>query len=656
MSASSTSGRTVQKDTDVLSGIVSALDTFTKLKKGIQEVVNTAKDLRKVYTKVSDMLDSVIKKVVADTAATDKNTAAKKGNASANKESADATDIYTAATDENSTAQDINTLASRKNASATMERTVAEEKNTVAMAANMVATQLQSVVLASQTETEMAYIAAKELSLIATGGMTKALVANTIAAGASTVAMKILNAAMMAMPFIAAAAGLAVLVSGIVSLVNHMSKGSEAYQAQKKEVEELADAQEELTKSFQDSADAFADSAAHLEASGKVAQNLVGEMKAVSASTEDAAAKHQKMAALCVQLNSAMDGLNLTYDEENDCIRNINSGQEISLEQLDKLVAAKAKLAKTDAWAARQNELLAEQVRIEEELAILQQKRDAIMADQSLSTSDRNDLLKDLMEMEDNYTTQMEENEARLLIVNQNIADSTDQTMGIVKDRYGNVMVETADQVVSSYERIDSAVTSSGESLQQVADQWGVSTEDILAAMEAQGITLDEWVANQESAWEDYQAAVSEKTAAVVNSFQKIPDQFDMSGQQMLDNLMSNKEQYAAWEASMAEITRLLGPTAAEEFRKLGPEANSALEEILNTEGMLEQYAERKNGNGGGAKQAAERKKNALSMCGEVSSRHNTQGKKVDLVGGEKKGGVQQRWTKESFALGVLIY
>lgn len=60
----------------------------------------------------------------------------------------------------------------------------------------------------------------------------------------------------------------------------------------------------------------------------------------------------------------------------------------------------------------------------------------------------------------------------------------------------------------------------------------------------------------------------------------------------MLEILIHNKEQYARWEANMEEITRLLGPTAAEEFGKLGPEANSAMEEILASEELLAQYQE----------------------------------------------------------------
>lgn len=403
--------------------------------------------------------------------------------------------------------------------------------------------------------------------------------AETAAATAATGAYKILNAVMTTSTGVLGLIVVAVtaVVAIVTTLVSALSKGSAAFQAQKKEVEELASTQEELAQSAQESADAFDDSSARIRASGTVAQGLVSQMREVSASTEDAAAKHQQMANLCTQLNSAMDGLNLAYDKETGAITNLNTGQALSLSQIEDLIEAKTQLAEADAWAERQNELLAEQVQIQEELALIEQQRSEVQAEDGISNGNRTKLLNELAETEAAYTAQMEENQARLAIVNDKMADSS---------------TESTNQIVSNYEAMQNAVTSNGENIVQVAEQWGTTTEAIAAAMEAQNITLDEWVSNQQEAWEEYQTAVSEKTAGVVNSFQEIPEQFNMSAEEMLENLQANKERYAAWEANMAEITRLLGPTAAEEFSKLGPEANSAIEEILGSADLLAQYQE----------------------------------------------------------------
>lgn len=399
--------------------------------------------------------------------------------------------------------------------------------------------------------------------------------ATTLAAGAC----KVLNTVMStsAGVFTAIIVAITAVVSILIALSNALNKGSAAFQAQKKEVEELASAQEKLAQSAQDSADSFDDSSARIRASGTVAKGLVDQMREVSASTEDAAAKHQQMAALCTQLNSTMDGLNLAYDKETGAITNLNTGQALSLFQIETLIAAKAKLAEADAWAERQNELLAEQVQIQEELALIEQQRTELQSEDGISNGNRNTLLNELAETEAAYATQMEENQARLAVVNENMATSSTESLG---------------QIAANYGAVEAAVTSNGESIAQVAEQWGVSSESIRATMEQENISLDEWVAKQNEAWTQLQEAVTEKTSSVVNSFQRMPEEFSMSGEEMLANLLHNKEQYAAWEANMAEITRLLGPTAAAEFSKLGPEANSAIEEILGSTELLAQYQE----------------------------------------------------------------
>ncbi len=132
------------------------------------------------------------------------------------------------------------------------------------------------------------------------------------------------------------------------------------------------------------------------------------------------------MAELCTQLNSTMDGLNLAYNKETGAITNLNTGQALSLFQIETLIAAKAKLAEADAWAERQNELLTEQVQIQEELALIEQQRTELQSEDGISNGNRNKLLNELAETEAAYATQMEENQARLdCVVNENMATSS---------------------------------------------------------------------------------------------------------------------------------------------------------------------------------------------------------------------------------------
>nr|DAP88970.1 MAG TPA: tail tape measure [Caudoviricetes sp.] len=393
--------------------------------------------------------------------------------------------------------------------------------------------------------------------------------------GLATVAQYAWNAAMTANPIGLIIAGVAALTAGIVLLVKALSSGSAAYKKQKEEVDALTDAQEELCSSIEESSDAFDQSNDEVKSNAAVASDLVDQIEDTAKSYDSLSDKADDMRDLVGQLNTAVEGLNITYDEETGTIRNLNSGQELSLEQLRDLVDAKNELAEAESWTARQNELLSEQVQIQNQLEQIEQRRQEILSDTSLTTREQNNLIADLDASVAEYTAQMEESEAQLAVVNDNLASST---------------AESAQQIVDNYTLMESAVTKSGENIDQVAQQWGVSTEEIAQAMQDQDITLDEWVANQEDAWAALQDTVQEKAEGIVNGFEKIPEKFEMSAQDMLSNMQSNKEAYARWEANMAEITRQLGPTFAEEIGKLGPAANSAMEEILASPELLDQY------------------------------------------------------------------
>jgi tape measure domain-containing protein len=159
---------------------------------------------------------------------------------------------------------------------------------------------------------------------------------------------------------------------------------------------------------------------------------------------------------------------------------------------------------------------------------------------------------------------------------------TTDEVIAYM-DEWGMTLDEFVDELQATH-------TKEGLSLEQLADKWGTTADAIKSEMDSMGISMQEWSDQQQEAWADYEASVKERTEGVINSFKKIPGEYDKSAKEMLDILINNKERYAEWESAMEEITRQLGPTAAEEFAKLGPEATSAMQEILDSAEMLDQY------------------------------------------------------------------
>lgn len=276
----------------VLNLSASALDAISNTLSFLTSQTNSLGTLIKNIDTVKESLDKLTTTYVS------LNPFLSKASAEAAKHAA-ATQADTAASTGNAAATQAETTATALNTAATQADTVAENNAAKAKTANNTATGLGTALM---------------------GALTGTVTLHTLATTAATAATNLFKMALNALPLVAIATAVTAIITAIVALVKQLSAGSAAFQAQKKEVEELASAQEEMAQSAQDSAAAFDDSFARIQASGTVAQGLVNQMRDVSSSTADAADKHQQMAALCTQLNSAMDGLNLAYDKETGAI------------------------------------------------------------------------------------------------------------------------------------------------------------------------------------------------------------------------------------------------------------------------------------------------------------------------------------------------
>lgn len=163
---------------------------------------------------------------------------------------------------------------------------------------------------------------------------------------------------------------------------------------------------------------------------------------------------------------------------------------------------------------------------------------------------------------------------------------------GMTTDEVQTLMDEWGMSLDEFAQHMEDTHTKEGLSLDDLAAKWGTTAEAIKLEMDNMGISMQEWSDQQQAAWEDYEEAVKARTEGVVNSFKEIPGEYDKSAQEMLEILINNKTRYAEWETAMEEITKQLGPTAAAEFAKLGPEATSAMQEILGSADLLDQYRE----------------------------------------------------------------
>lgn len=516
-----------------------------------------------------------------------------------------------------------------------------------------------AVVKAAATAATAANTLVTKAQTAADGGSLIAKVALTTAMWLATAAQWALNAAMSANPIGLVIVAVVALVAAIGGLISWLGKGSAAYDEQKKEIEELSEAHEEYETQLEEDRKAAEQAIAKTQAQAEANGGLVDSLRTLIATNDDAGSNNEAIAQTVDQLNDAVEGLGLTYDETTGAL-------SANIDELEKYVDAQGQLSVIQAQEDEYNRLLGEQldlqakIRVEEERkkVLLKQKNEGLITLREYNDliQKTDDLIAEYSETEQKLATDIE---AAHAAIDKSAQDSAQAQVNAFEAVNGALDAEgrnlkqlalqygmTTDQILAEMQEQGLSMadwsakkaemfTEEGQSLQGVANQWGMTTDEVLAhmdewgmnldefaqhmedthtkeglslddlaakwgttaeaiqtEMDSMGISMQEWSDQQDQAWANYEEAVKDHAAGVVNGFEEIPDEFEQSAQEMLDILISNKERYAEWESTMEEITRQLGPTAAEEFRQLGPEATSAMQEILNSADLLDQYRE----------------------------------------------------------------
>ena len=371
-----------------------------------------------------------------------------------------------------------------------------------------------------------------------------------------------------------------------------------------------------------------------VESEALAGQKLLSTLSTLTKENDGTAASHKAITQTVNDLNNAYDGLNLAYDEETGAL-------SASVEEIGKYIEKKNALSKMSVLDERRVELAKQQAEIEANLNEIEAKRKIIEADATMSAREKNKLLKQLDKDAKAYGETQDALALDIKANNAAIEESTDSM---------------AQNAVNRYEAINGAVTSGGQNLKQLAHEYDTTTEQILADMEAQGISMEEWAARKAEGFtseglslddiaakwgmtsEEVQAYLEEwgislddfdkemedthtsagltlddlaakwgtttdeikrqmaeqgitmqewsdnqdaATQDVINSFQEIPEKYDKSADDLIKVLQTNAERYSTWTNNIATLSQTMSADAVAELQKLGPEANSAIEQMI---------------------------------------------------------------------------
>lgn len=548
----------------------------------------------------------------ADAAATTANTAANNANVIAvnaqiiKNAIKEATDIRLAAKTAAKTA-------------ATAADTVATNANTAATGANATAATGASI----------------KIAVLSVAAKTKAA-----AATVATVAQLAWNAAMTANPIgavIAAVSALAavvgVLAVAITSSTDKQEKLTASSQAQKEKIDELQAAYDEAVKSQGEHSDAAIEAkyaldqetaafeatketmdsfnaqceetiAAHeeltanLQESGREAEAQAGKVLYLATQITELAAKEGKTAeeraqltAMTNQLNASCEGLNLTYDEQNDAL-------SLNVEAIKQAAQAEADRIRAQSAMDSYSDLLSEQVELEMQLAAAQENL-AAETDRNVESWGRlggvqvytSQTQLDLEQSVRDTEVALEENAAaqqKALEISARYSTKQSVLARAIEEVESGTM--SAEQAAEKYAGAVEGGITADEIRAQMAHEAALAEQELAqatneaateiqayagahpsfqAALTQSGLSIEEFseiLASQGVEFDEAAKAIEEYSSRAAAGFSKVADSSSNTLDALYETLAYNLEATENWSANLEAVFSRTGVSFSEEF------------------------------------------------------------------------------------------
>ncbi len=195
-----------------------------------------------------------------------------------------------------------------------------------------------------------ALAAATGVLTVGAGALTVAYIAQAHAEDIAAAKMAILNVVTAANPFVLAATAAAALVAALGAYVAVMEGSS--------------DSTKKFTGSLQESKAAYDDLMASMGEEKASTQSLADSLKGLLAVEDKSAAQKAVIAKKIDELNEAVPGLNLAYDEASDSLSDVETGMKLTVDAMDAMLERAAKQDEYNAQVDRLSELYSEQAEI----------------------------------------------------------------------------------------------------------------------------------------------------------------------------------------------------------------------------------------------------------------------------------------------------
>lgn len=402
-----------------------------------------------------------------------------------------------------------------QNAAALNASILAKTKSTAATITGGAAEKAHAAIMLITSGTLSVQTVKMGVLTVATAAQTTITNICTVATGALGAALKLLLG-----PVGWIIAGITLLVTGIVALVKHFTKESEASKELKKDTEELAKAHEELAGKLSESKKSYEDNIGNIKAEASASKELTKRIEDLLSIENKSASQKRELETYVNQLNKSVEGLNLTYDEQ---ANSLNMTTDAVYEQ----ISALEKQAEKQAAAERLTEIFKEQIITKEQMAQVQDKLTEANENSSLKEGERKKIVEELTGQEKMLEEQL-----------GSLVASEEYTSNAIKE----MSAESANAVKES--------------------------------IETQIITWEDLSETQQSVVESLKTNLQSYTDAATDMFEKINTKSKISVSKMIENLEHNQKAVANWSEGITKLAeRGVNEGLLETLRKAGPES-----------------------------------------------------------------------------------
>lgn len=339
-----------------------------------------------------------------------------------------------------------------------------------------------------------------------------------------------LNAAQMANPYVLIATVAVAAATAIKKLIDIQTdlidETADSYDLLNDRQKETVEGVKSLSKTVSESRKSWNESRAAAENQAERYKKLTEELYRLDEQEKLSNADRERMKAIVGELNSSVDGLNISLDEETGHLRTQKS-------TIDALIASYKQQAEAQALQARYTELYSQQIDAEENLKKAVEERAEGQQKLSDLQTQYNTQVWELTQLERQAASGFatEESIERIAVLQQNVSDLNAEIQA-QKDVVGalNASYATASQTVrgisDDMSALDERAAETGSQLQNAADDVEGALDGVADAADktgeaiVQAFDVDEEIENAVSRIEEIIKAYDDKLAARTGTLQ----------------------------------------------------------------------------------------------------------------------------------------